>query len=221
MTVDHRMPTTSSTPHGAPPIVPAPRATSEGMPGYAGPYPPAGMQWPVAGVQAGAPSKSRTGLIVGAAVAVIVLLATAMVVLGFLVAGKGAASGGSAAAPIAAPAVGAPVPALPAVPAPAARAGSRTLKPGESSTLDSVFLQAIREQPTFKPKPDGELLGFGESACTMLDQGQTLAGAIASGVGQNLQAEDAGYLLGVSVATYCPQHMAEVEQFTGEKMPTI
>jgi len=71
--------------------------------------------------------------------------------------------------------------------------------------LDSIYLTQYRER--FHGGTDEAGIRIGHSVCDAYKAGTTFAGEVAYIMAQNatISAGDAGYLIGASTATYCPE----------------
>jgi Protein of unknown function (DUF732) len=76
---------------------------------------------------------------------------------------------------------------------------------------DDAFIASLqRHNIAFTDR--GSAITAGHSMCSGLDRGQTPTSLMMSVVRATpLSAKDAGYLLGASVASYCPQHKGAIE----------
>lgn len=80
--------------------------------------------------------------------------------------------------------------------------------PAEADQNDDSFLAAIqRDGIVFGDR--GAAITAGHDVCAGLDKGKTPTSLVLSVVKATpLSVQEAGYLLGASVASYCPQHKA-------------
>ncbi|WP_242657532.1 DUF732 domain-containing protein [Mycobacterium intracellulare] len=78
--------------------------------------------------------------------------------------------------------------------------------PASADKTDRAFLAAL-QQHGIAFTDDDAAIATAHSVCDGLDQGQTRSSLALSLVkNTSLSAHEAGYFLGVSVASYCPQH---------------
>lgn len=91
-----------------------------------------------------------------------------------------------------------------------AAAGLLFAAPASADQNDDSFLAAIqRNGIAFGDR--GAAIAAGHNMCAGLDKGKTPTSLVLSVVkATDLSAQAAGYLLGASVASYCPQHKADM-----------
>lgn len=82
--------------------------------------------------------------------------------------------------------------------------------PASADPKDDSFIAEIqRNGIVFTDR--GAAIAAGHNMCAGLDQGKTPTSLVLNVVrATDLSAHEAGYLLGASVASYCPQHKAAV-----------
>jgi uncharacterized protein DUF732 len=82
--------------------------------------------------------------------------------------------------------------------------------PASADQGDEMFLASLqRHRISFTDR--GSAITAGHNMCDGLDKGHTPTSLVMSVVrATDLSAQDAGYLLGASVASYCPQHKSAI-----------
>ncbi|WP_231994743.1 DUF732 domain-containing protein [Mycobacterium sp. ACS4054] len=91
-----------------------------------------------------------------------------------------------------------------------AGAGLLFAAPASADQNDDAFIAEIqRSGIVFTDR--GAAIAAGHNLCAGLDKGKTPTSLVLNVVrATDLSAREAGYLLGASVASYCPQHRAAV-----------
>lgn len=85
--------------------------------------------------------------------------------------------------------------------------------PAAADPTDDAFIAAL-EKRGIVFADDNAAIALARGVCAGLDRGQTPASLMLS-LGRDLSAREAGFFIGVSVASYCPQHKGD----TGVSMP--
>jgi hypothetical protein len=72
--------------------------------------------------------------------------------------------------------------------------------------IDGVFDDAVKDQGLTKYGSPDELREVVQATCTAFDSGATFEEAVDAGVSAGWTQGDIGYLIGVGVGAYCPEH---------------
>jgi uncharacterized lipoprotein NlpE involved in copper resistance len=76
---------------------------------------------------------------------------------------------------------------------------------------DDVFIETIRTRiPDVSTVPDADLITLGDSICYGFDTGQTFDSLTLMGLAEGFSAYTIGSLIGVSIASYCPEHFDQI-----------
>lgn len=75
---------------------------------------------------------------------------------------------------------------------------------------DEAFISVVRDQLPTDDISDNDLVGLGHNICIALDSGKSTTSVAMVGVENGLSPYDAGFLVGASIAAYCPSHKNEV-----------
>jgi uncharacterized protein DUF732 len=79
-----------------------------------------------------------------------------------------------------------------------------------AGSVDDTFITVITAQG-IKPPSTKEAIGVAHDVCTVLDEGGDLVDAVtAVSDYTELEMEDSAFLVGASVASYCPEHGAAI-----------
>jgi hypothetical protein len=79
-----------------------------------------------------------------------------------------------------------------------------------ASTLDDAFVGALSEHGIQAPSTE-EAVSLASDVCSMFDKGQSVTSAVSNvSSTTDLTEEDAAFLVGLSVGTYCPEHTAAI-----------
>ncbi|WP_407687173.1 DUF732 domain-containing protein [Mycobacterium sp. HUMS_1102779] len=81
--------------------------------------------------------------------------------------------------------------------------------PAAADQVDDAFVAALQKRGIVFPS-DAAAIAAARNVCAGLDNGQTPAGlTLALAKTTFLSARDAGYFIGASVASYCPQYRSD------------
>ncbi|MBY0290644.1 MAG: DUF732 domain-containing protein [Mycobacteriaceae bacterium] len=81
---------------------------------------------------------------------------------------------------------------------------------GATTTTDDMFVSVLTDEGIQPPSTE-EAVSLAYDVCVMFDQGQSLYDAVGSvSDTTDLTTEDSAFFVGAAVATYCPEHDAEL-----------
>ncbi len=77
-------------------------------------------------------------------------------------------------------------------------------------TLDEVYVFTLRDEMSLDGVSDSDIIGLGNKICSALKTGSTPLEVGEIGVRAGLAPYDAGYVVGASIAAYCPEFKSDL-----------
>jgi len=75
-----------------------------------------------------------------------------------------------------------------------------------ASSIDDTFISVLEDEGIEAPSA-AEAISVGHEVCVMIDEGSDLVDAVtAVSDATGLEMEDSAFIVGASVASYCPEH---------------
>lgn len=82
-----------------------------------------------------------------------------------------------------------------------------------------IFVDIVRDNvPSSSALNDRELVEFGNSICDALDDGNSLGAIGMVGVQSGMRPQDIGFIIGASVAAFCPEYEDDINNFGSDRV---